>query len=104
MTIDYKMLGKKIKKFRLQKGLSQEQLAELCDLSTAYISLIETGKRKINFSQLEKIAHTLELTIDVNSEHTTFDYDFNAFNNCSDKERRFLYNLLIAVQAELQNY
>lgn len=104
MTIDFKMLGKKIKQFRRAKGLSQEKLAELCDLSTAYISLIETGKRKVNFSQLEKIAHTLELTIDVNSEHSSFEYDFNVFNSYSDKERKFLYNVLISVQTELQEY
>lgn len=104
MTINYKKLGKKIKGFRLEKGLSQEQLAELCDLSTAYISLIETGKRKINFSQLEKIAQTLELSIDVYSEKRNMQYDFSIFNNYSDKERKFLYNILLAVKTELQTY
>lgn len=104
MTINYKKLGKKIKEFRLEKGLSQEQLAELCDLSTAYISLIETGKRKINFSQLEKITKTLELSIDVYSEKRNMQYDFSIFNNYSNKERKFLYNILLAVKTELQTY
>ena len=53
MTFNYKQLGKKIKNFRLEKRLSQEKLAELCNLSTSYISYIETGKKKINFSKLE---------------------------------------------------
>ena len=54
MSINYRKLGQKIKQFRLTKGLSQEELAEKCNLSTSYISYIETGKKKINFSQLEK--------------------------------------------------
>lgn len=104
MTINYKQLGKKIKNFRLEKRLSQEKLAELCDLSTSYISYIETGKRKINFAQLEKIAQILELTIDVNSMHRDLKYDFSIFNNYPDKERKILYNILIAVKAELEIY
>ena len=59
MVLNYKKLGKKIKEFRLTNGLSQEQLAEACNLSTSYISYIETGKKKINFSKLEKIARIL---------------------------------------------
>ena len=61
MSINYRKLGQKIKQFRLTKGLSQEELAEKCNLSTSYISYIETGKKKINFSQLEKISNELKL-------------------------------------------
>lgn len=36
-----KTIGKHIKVARLNKGLSQEQLAEKCDVSTKYISALE---------------------------------------------------------------
>ena len=36
MVIDYKKVGLKIKEVRLKKNLSQECLAEKCNLSSAY--------------------------------------------------------------------
>ncbi len=104
MTFNYKQLGKKIKNFRLEKRLSQEKLAELCNLSTSYISYIETGKKKINFSKLEKLAQILEFTIDINSINKISKYDFSIFNDYSDKERKFLYNVLLSVKTELDVY
>ena len=41
--IDYKTIGAKIRKRRLACHLSQEKLAELCDVGTTHISHIETG-------------------------------------------------------------
>lgn len=64
MTI-YKSLGKKIKKFRLLQGLSQEQLAEACFLSASYISCIERGTKKINLEKLERLACQLNFIIDI---------------------------------------
>ena len=84
--------------------MSQEKLAELCNLSTSYISYIETGKKKINFSKLEKLAQILEFTIDINSINKISKYDFSIFNDYSDKERKFLYNVLLSVKTELDVY
>jgi len=104
MTINYKMLGKKIKNFRREKGMSQEQLAEKCELSTSYISYIETGKKKINFSQLEKMAAILDFSIEIISNNTLVEYDFKNFNYFSYKERKFLYKVLLSVKSELDTY
>lgn len=104
MSASYKRLGKKIKNFRKEKGMSQEQLAEKCDLSTSYISYIETGKRRINFSQLEKMAEILDFSIDINSNDNCIKYDFQKFNNFSYKERKFLYKVLLSVKSELDMY
>ena len=42
---DYAALGERIRRARKQKHLTQEQLAEACDLSTAHIGHIERGTR-----------------------------------------------------------
>ncbi|MBQ3168820.1 MAG: helix-turn-helix transcriptional regulator, partial [Clostridia bacterium] len=34
-------LGEKIKRLRLQRGLTQEELADRCELSKGFISLVE---------------------------------------------------------------
>ena len=46
MEINYALIGKRIRETRKQRGLSAEELAEIADLSTVYISYIENAKRK----------------------------------------------------------
>ncbi len=54
-----KKFGNKLKEVRLKKGISQEKLAELCDLHRTYISAVERGKRNISIVNIEKIAKAL---------------------------------------------
>lgn len=53
MAINYKQLGRKIRKFRLEKGLTQEKLAEYCEVSASYISHIENGHKRVSLSTLD---------------------------------------------------
>ena len=55
-------LGRRVRHFRTAKGLTQEKLAELCDLSTTYISELERGKANITITVLEKVAASLGIT------------------------------------------
>lgn len=55
--------GKNVKKYRLNAKISQEKLADLCELHRTYISDIERGKRSISLNNIEKIA--LALNIDI---------------------------------------
>jgi len=60
---DLQLLGKNIKGRRKECGLTQEQLAELCDFDPTYISLLERGKRNPPFSTLSKIAKHLKCKV-----------------------------------------
>lgn len=51
-----------VKSFRKSKNLTQEQLAELCDLSTNYIGDIERNRRKVTIDTIEKIANGLNIS------------------------------------------
>jgi len=62
-TKDLKSLGANIKDRRKACGLTQEQLAELCDFDPTYISLLERGKRNPPFSTLSKIAQKLKCKV-----------------------------------------
>ena len=53
--------AKNIKIIREQKGYSQEVIANELGVDNAVISNIETGKRKLKFDELEKIAKVLEV-------------------------------------------
>lgn len=56
-----KILGENIAKYRLQKKLSQEKLAELVDLSREYITRVERGQKNISLKKLFAIADALEV-------------------------------------------
>ena len=74
---DYISLGKRIRKSRKLKNLTQEQLAELCDLSTAHIGHIERGTRALSIESLVLIAQEL----DVSTDYLLFDVINNKDRN-----------------------
>ena len=59
-----KNIGISIKSERLRRGLSQEELAEKCDISRNSISLIETGKINPTIIRIIDIANVLEVDVD----------------------------------------
>ncbi len=56
-------LGKNIRKYRKLKALSQNQLAEMVDLSREHLACIETGKEFISLRKLFLIADILEVPV-----------------------------------------
>jgi transcriptional regulator with XRE-family HTH domain len=54
--------GLNVRALRTKQGLSQEQLASMCELDRTYISGIERGKRNISLLNIVKIATYLKIT------------------------------------------
>lgn len=57
-----KEIGFNIQTARLKEGLTQEQLAEKCNVSVKYISSIETGKSSGSTSLIIDICNALDVT------------------------------------------
>ncbi|SDG53435.1 helix-turn-helix domain-containing protein [Pelagibacterium luteolum] len=57
------IFGRNVRKARLAKGWSQEQLAFEANLQRSYISEIETGKRNPTLDVVETIARVLEVRV-----------------------------------------
>ena len=55
--------GQKVKAIRLEKGISQEKLAQLSDLDRTYIPSIEKGTTNISIVVAEKLAKALEVEL-----------------------------------------
>lgn len=55
-------LGKKIKRMRINRGLTQEQLAEAVDVSQRTLSGIEIGENFVTAETLDKIVKALNTT------------------------------------------
>lgn len=59
MEIDYEKLGQRIKEKRLEQKYSQEELADLSELSRSYISHVEIGSKNASLETVVKIANVL---------------------------------------------
>lgn len=57
-----KSVGKRIQEYRKLKGLTQDKLAEIIEISPNYLSALERGIYNINLDLLTKIINCLECT------------------------------------------
>lgn len=56
--------GERIKKLRLNKGVSQEKFAISIDMDRTYYASVENGKRNISIVNIEKIAKGLDVSLE----------------------------------------
>ena len=68
----YSELGDKVKLLRNRRGLKQDDLAEVLELSRSQISNLESGRRNLSLKQLEKLCEyfQVEMSYFVMSETT----------------------------------
>ena len=62
--LDYVALGQRIRKSRIEKSITQEQLGEICELSTAHIGHIERGTRTPSIDSVFRISQALNVSMD----------------------------------------
>ncbi len=63
--LDYAKLGSNIKEARINKGLTQDVLAEMVNCNTSHISNIENSHTKVSLNILLSITNALDTTIDL---------------------------------------
>lgn len=56
------IFGKVLREMRESNHVSQEKLAEYCDLDRTYISLLERGLRQPTITTIFKLANALNVT------------------------------------------
>lgn len=62
--MDYIKLGKRVRILRKQMKLTQEELAELVDVSHSFIGHIERGTRKLSVDTLFRLCAVLGASAD----------------------------------------
>ena len=62
--LNYKLVGQRIRAIRKKRGMTQERLAELVEISPQHCSGIETGAAKVSLPALVKIANALNASMD----------------------------------------
>lgn len=99
MEVDYKAIGQRIKIARIKKGVTQETVADLIDITPAHMSNVETGKTKVSLPTL--IANALSVSVDtllcdnVIASKIIFEKEAkDIFSDCDEYEVRFLVDLM----------
>ena len=62
---EYKKVGERIKKIRIQKGMTQADLSVQANIGLSHISDIELGKSQMMLATFIRIAEVLQVSTDV---------------------------------------
>ena len=110
MDLKYSDIGRRIRTIRKQKGLSQEQLAEMIDMSTVHVSHIETANTKFSLPTLINIANALNVSTDMllcdslESAEAVFRAEIaDVVRDCSDIELRVIADTILALKQSLRS-
>ena len=63
MALDYKVIGKRIKKARERKGYTQGELGKKLGISTAFKSRVVRGTGKPNLTRFEQMSEVLNVPL-----------------------------------------
>jgi transcriptional regulator with XRE-family HTH domain len=86
-----------LKKYRKQKRLTHEKLAEICDSDPRYISQIETGRRFPSITFIEKIAAALHI-----APYLLFFGEFDSREDLQARKQEMAATLIKRVSREIQ--
>ena len=100
MLVDYALIGKRIKEQRIKRKMTQEELAERANVTSGYISLVETARKKISLETLLEVCMALNITLNelLTGNQIPLASDYNAdyaeiIANCSEYERKLIYEI-----------
>lgn len=109
--MNYIALGKEIRDLRRKRGLTQEQLAELADLSTPYVSHLERGTKKLSLAVLVRLSESLGVTVDrlltgnQEIDKTAFYFEVQELlEDCTVRERAVLAEIVSAAKRSIRTH
>lgn len=85
--LNYVEIGRRIKKARVNKGISQEAAAELCGLSPSFYSNIERGVKIMSLSTFISICSAFSLSADYLLKDSLPSSDTNVLNILSEAKK-----------------
>lgn len=106
--MNYEEIGKRVRKYRKLKNLSQEELAEKIDISTTHMSHIETGSTKLSLQVLVDLSRVLEVNTDdllfENKPQTMINQITKLLSECNENQIEFITSIVKSTKDALDNY
>lgn len=100
MALDYKIIGERIRKARVDSNLTQENLAEKLDVSVAFVSRIECGTTHINLTRLSEICSILNIDegqiingVSTDSKNYLSDEFNELLKTCPKETQKLIYDV-----------
>lgn len=98
-VIELSEIGKRIRKARLSRGLTQQELAERCGVTKSLLSKIENGQTASAVATLSKIAENLQTPLawfleENHDEHLVISTHKQRTSKIGSKEMGYLYETL----------
>lgn len=104
------IIRENIKYYRKMKNMTQDELAEAADLSTSYISQIETGKKDVGRDGIMRIAQALDISPSMLFQNQDNICELNISSNliqeleeCTVYEIGIIYQVLISLKRALRD-
>lgn len=91
-------IGSTIKRLRIKKGLKQNEFAEKCDMTQAYLSKIESNQKEPALSVLKTIASALQIPLPVLFFHSLTEDDIDP------KKRESFKIILPSIQGMIESF
>lgn len=108
MEFDYSEIGTNIRKARKKRGITQEELANVADISTQHLCRIENGVRTPSLETVHRITYALGTTADVlfgNVVDKTVDYQEELkliFDDCKEYEKNVIGEILVNAKKRIR--
>ena len=107
--IDLAGLGARVKQARMDRNMSQVELAEAASLCVPYVSDIERGKKCFSVDKLVRIAQVLQVSTDwllrLDTPQTEYTYNAEAADilvDCTDEESVILLEIMQATKQAIR--
>ncbi|MGN1122893.1 MAG: helix-turn-helix domain-containing protein [Eubacterium sp.] len=111
MHINYRDIGNQIRYERKKQNITQEKLAELCNISIPHISNIENANTKVSLPVLVEIANALNCTVDqllCNSLKNNFAVSSSIvsdiLNDCNNSQKAIIMDTIISLKDSLAKH
>jgi len=107
MDLNYEIIGRRIKEIRLEKSLTQEELAEMCNLTASSISYIESGKKKASLKSLVKLGNIFGVTVDtflIGNQKNDYNSDLiRIFEDFNNNQKQMIFEIVLLMKKFIPN-
>ena len=107
-----KILGQRIRNYRIAKGFSQEKLAELSGCHHTYIGQVERGEKNATIESIEKITVALGISLSTLFEKIGVEYTetrniplecYEFLSTKTQEEQEHIYRILLEMDKYKKN-